>query len=216
MKKTLITGAILAGALAFAFALDTPTSTTTRPAMPKPGERRGMDNGQKRGIPFMASGTPRGDMKEMMRPCAPMNGSSTATAVMGVAGMAFGMLNTGDMKMPSTGDAAMDAQLATLRKEMDEKMKAIMNDYAPKFKAILGDKMPQMASGTTMVVRGDAKVAPCGDRHDGDQKPPMPMQGGQNGDMKRGAPAKGPTSVLQGIFRSLFGGNPQEVSADGQ
>lgn len=81
------------------------------------------------------------------------------------------------MMYPTTGDAVIDAQLATLTKEMETKMKAISEEYRKKVEALVGNKvikgrMMNNASGTL-------------------GRMPMRIENGQNGTTTQGGMVRG-------------------------
>lgn len=102
--------------------------------------------------------------------------------IMGTAAIATGTatLSAAAMPMPmmvSTGDAAIDAQILALNKEMEVKMKALRDEYAVKIKAIIGDKkiIPQM--NTVTIRRAEAGTVATGS---GNVEVMMTQDGGQN------------------------------------
>lgn len=186
MYKTFIGGVLLASVFAVASAEE--ARPTTMPASGIPYPVKVSTN--KEGKPMMASGTP-------------MKGEGTARPVM------MGE----DMQIPSTGDKALDSQIMSLKKEMDEKIKAIRMDYESKIKTLIGDKKPVWASSTQKMMPpkmmdgpGSAMWATSTDmkkRMENGSGTPMMMDG------KR-MPVR-PTSLLQGFFRSLFGGTDAQA-----
>jgi len=134
---------------------------------------------------------------------------------------------------PKTGDAVIDAQIASLFQEQEAKIKAIRDEYQAKIKAIMGDKKAMnkegrdgmMGTGTRPAMNDDMKKKMEGEYRNSSGTRPMPKMEGDRPMMDNGSgtpramPPKRegdrpkPVSAFEGFFKSFFGGNAREAQA---
>lgn len=140
-----------------------------------------------------------------------------------VGGQGQGQMMQVQMVAPTTGDPAVDAQLAALTKEMEAKIKAIREEYGVKIKAAIGTRKltaPTPVMGTTTGIMrrvGGEEGNPnargavaSGTMMRGEMRQQGTMPGAparpavtrenDNGNMPQGQPKGGLGSMLRGLF----------------
>jgi hypothetical protein len=134
-------------------------------------------------------------------------------------------MGEGGMPLPTTGDAATDAQLKALVTEMETKIKAIRDEYQTKIKAIIETRIKAAGTSTKPMMpkkgeqgnRGEGRPESAdGTQVDGSMNantnangavPPMPrmrLDGQVKGDFTANQDA--PTGGVIKFLRGLFGG----------
>lgn len=139
--------------------------------------------------------------------------ATRAIPAMRVAEAGKGMASGSMMKMPSTGDPLVDAQLKALNVEMETKIKAIHDEYGAKILAILKEKMIKSGATSTPreMMRGSSMNATSTQEH-GMRKGMMMRPDGEGrgngkvlGDSYESKENQPADSFFGNFFRGIFG-----------